>query len=382
MALPEPSAEARAHSTRLVARMHDAIAAAGGWLPFERYMAMALYEPGLGYYSAGSRKLGGAGDFVTAPEISPLFAAALASQVDEVLGVCGGGILELGAGSGRLAIDLLRALAQRGRLPVRYEILEVSADLRDRQRALFEAEAPEWLARVAWLDRLPERLEGVVLGNEVLDALPVHLLAWRTDDIAEVGVVRAGDGFAWAERATASPPLAALARSLPDLPAGYRSEVNLAAPALVRALGACLARGVIFFIDYGFPRAEYYHPQRSGGTLMCHYRHRAHADPFFLPGLQDITAHVDFSTLAEAAEAAGLDVLGYAGQAAFLIDCDLLELLRTEAAGSVDYLREVGALQKLIHPSEMGELFKVIALGRGVEAPLIGFRRADRRHTL
>ncbi len=382
MPLPEPAADALEHSKRLTERLRDAIEASGGWISFERFMAMALYEPGLGYYSAGARKLGAGGDFVTAPEISPLFARALAAHVGQVLASCGGDVLELGAGSGRLAVDMLHALDAVGQAPARYAILEVSPELRARQRALFEAEAPEWLDRVDWLERLPDRHRGVILGNEVLDAMPVHLVVWRKKGVGERGVIWDGAAFAWADRDITAPDLAGVVQALPGQALGYLSEVNLGATGLVRALGDCLERGVMLFIDYGFPRAEYYHAQRETGTLMCHYRHHAHADPFFLPGLQDITAHVDFTALDDAALDAGLDVMGYAGQAGFLIDCGLLDLLRGMDAGSVDYLRQVGAAQKLIQPSEMGELFKVIALGRGMDQPLLGFGRADRRYAL
>jgi SAM-dependent MidA family methyltransferase len=382
MPLPEPDADARQHSERLVARLRRAIDAGGGWLSFECYMAMALYEPGLGYYSAGARKLGADGDFVTAPEISPMFARALAAQVGQVLAECGGDVLELGAGSGRLAVDLLRELEAIGQVPARYAILEVSPELRARQRALFEVEAPAWLARVAWLDVLPERHRGVILGNEVLDALPVRLVAWGEGGVAEHGVAEVDGEFTWADRALGDAELAAAAHALPTQAPGYVSEVNLAAAGLVRALGDCLERGLALLIDYGFPRAEYYHPQRVSGTLMCHYRHHAHPDPFFLPGLQDITAHVDFSAVADAALEAGLDVLGYIDQARFLVNCGLLDALAGLDPDSVAYARQVGAMQKLIQPTEMGELFKVIALGRGLDTGLLGFVRGDRRHAL
>lgn len=378
----EPSPEAGAHSQRLSSLIADRIAAAGGWLPFADYMELALYAPGLGYYAAGARKFGAAGDFVTAPELTPLFGQCLASQAAEVLDTVGGGILELGAGSGRLAVDVMRELDRLDRLPERYAILELSADLRQRQQALFAAEAPELLDRVAWLDTLPERIRGLVVGNEVLDALPVHLVRWQDGRMYERGVALAGDGFAWQDRLLETGPLQAAADELPVSGDGYLSEVCLAAPALVRSLAERLEQGMLLFLDYGFPRAEYYHPDRRRGTLMCHYRHRAYDDPFYLPGLADITAHVDFTLIADAALAAGLDVLGYTGQAHFLVNCGLLERLAELEPGTTAYLREAARVQKLIQPTEMGELFKAIALTRGDLPPSLGFGRGDRRHAL
>lgn len=383
MPLPAPSPDALAHSRRLAGHIQAEIAAAGGWLPFSRFMALALYAPGLGYYSAGAGKLGPAGDFVTAPEISPLFAQTLANQVAQGLAACGGGaVLELGAGSGRLAVDLLAALRGLGCLPERYAILEVSPDLRQRQQALLAAEAPEDLARVAWLDTLPDHFAGVVLGNEVLDALPVDIVVWTEAGYAERGVACVDGAFAWLDRPLRDGPLHAAALALPVQASGYRSEINLAAPGLVASLAGMLERGLILLIDYGFPRAEYYHPQRAAGTLMCHYRHQAHTDPFHLPGLQDITAHVDFSAIADAALDAGLDVMGYIDQARFLINCGLLDRLAVMPHGTVDTLRLTSGVQKLIQPTEMGELFKVLALGRGLSPPLPGFAHGDRRHAL
>ncbi|TCJ13002.1 class I SAM-dependent methyltransferase [Parasulfuritortus cantonensis] len=347
-------------------------------------MDLALYAPGLGYYAAGARKFGAAGDFVTAPELSPLFAACLAVQAAEVLAETGGEVLELGAGSGRLAVDLMRELARLGRPPERYAILEPSPDLRQRQQARFAAEAPEWLDRVCWLDRLPERITGLVLGNEVLDALPVHLVHWQGGQLFERGVVLAGAGaaFAWQDRPLAGSTLAEAARNLPVAAADYLSEVGLAAPALVGSLAERLVHGMLLFIDYGFPRAEYYHRDRATGTLMCHYRHRAFDDPFYLPGLVDITAHVDFTAIADAALEAGLEVPGYTSQAHFLINCGLLERLHALEPGSLGYIKHTAQVQKLIQPSEMGELFKVIAMSKGDLPAPVGFLHGDKRHTL
>jgi SAM-dependent MidA family methyltransferase len=376
-ALPPPTPEAQAHSAALSRRIGAEIAASGGWIGFDRYMELALYAPGLGDYTGGSSKLGASGDFVTAPELSSLFSAALARQVAELLSVTGGALLELGAGSGRMAADLLLELDALGRLPERYLILEVSAELRVRQHERVVALPERLAARVHWLDRLPERFRGVVVANELLDALPVHLVAWREDGIAERGISCRGEQFIFDERPLVHGNLLqAASRVEPDRP--YVSEIALAAGALVRSLAARLERGVLLFIDYGFGAAEYYHPQRSEGTLMCHYRHRAHADPLFWPGLQDISAHVDFSALVRAGTEAGLALLGYTTQTHFLVNLGITDLLaRTPPERAAAYLRLAAQVQKLLSPSEMGELFKVIAFGRGVESPLSGFSRGD-----
>jgi SAM-dependent MidA family methyltransferase len=366
-----------------VERITQRIAEHGGWLSFADYMQMALYEPGLGYYVAGARKFGAAGDFVTAPEMTSLFGQSLANQVAEALAEVGGSVLELGAGSGRLAVDLLAELERLGHLPERYSILEVSADLRARQRALIETELPAMLDRVVWLDALPEYFTGVVVGNEVLDALPVHLVHWRDGDLFERGVTIAPEtGFAWQERSLAQSALARAAEALPIEPADYLSEVNLAAGALVQSLAERIERGLLLFLDYGFPRHEYYHPDRSQGTLMCHYRHHAFDAPFFLPGLIDITAHVDFTAVADAAIDAGLDVLGYVDQARFLVNCGVLSALERYEPGTAAYLKQAAAVGRLLQPSEMGELFKVIALGKDYAKTPLGLAAGDRRHTL
>ncbi|MBI3068890.1 MAG: SAM-dependent methyltransferase [Betaproteobacteria bacterium] len=342
-------------------------------------MELALYAPGLGYYSAGAHKLGAAGDFVTAPELSPLFGRTLARQVAEWIRHGLTDILELGAGSGALAAQLLAELEALGASPRSYSILEVSADLRRRAQELLAQRVPRRAGIARWLERLPESFSGLVLGNEVLDALPAHVVATRAGGIDELGVAvgAAGVPFAWVPGAPDA-EVAAAAATL-GLPAGYTTEINLAARALVRTVGGLLERGVILFIDYGFPAREYYHWQRCQGTLMCHYRHHAHADPFCLVGLQDITAHVDFTAVARAAEAAGLAVLGYATQAQFLVNCGITDILSQTPADNVRAYAPLAAqAQKLLSPSEMGELFKVIALGKNVAEPLLGFRSGDR----
>jgi SAM-dependent MidA family methyltransferase len=384
--LPQPSPEAAEASQALHAHIAAEISAAGGWISFARYMELALYTPGLGYYSGGAHKFGAAGDFITSPELTPLFARTLAAQAVQVMAASAPHIIEVGGGSGALATDLLLALEERQALPESYAILELSGELRARQADTLQRRAPHLLARVCWLDTLPEKFSGFVVGNEVLDAMPVHLIHWHADVTLErgVGLDKAGN-FAWEERSL-SPALQARVAALPAV-VDYLSEINLAASAWVAAWAGILEQGALLLIDYGFPRHEYYHPQREQGTLMCHYRHHAHGDPFWLPGLNDITAHVDFTAIAEAGFEAGLDVAGYLSQAAFLINCGLTDVLAQASpesveSGSAEYLRQSRAVEKLINPAEMGELFKVIALSTGITEPLLGFRRGDKTHTL
>lgn len=385
MSLPVPSTEASAHSRTLAAAIARDIDACGGWISFARFMEMLLYQPGLGYYSAGARKFGAAGDFVTAPEMTAYFGRALARQCADVMAASAQHMLEVGAGSGRLAADLLCELERLDALPERYDILDLSADLRERQQATLAAAAPHLLSRVRWLDRLPANFSGVVVANELLDAMPAHVVAWREEGIFERGVEldRQG-GFTWNER-PASGALLAAAEEIGRqcrLPPGYESEISLAARAWTGEWGRRLQRGALLLIDYGFPRREFYHQQRGRGTLMCHYRHHAHPDPFFLPGLQDVTVHVDFTAIIAAADAAGLDMLGYASQGQFLLNCGILDLLAIESPGTPDYIRAAGAINKLLMPHEMGELFKVIAIGRGIDRPLRGFASGDQSRRL
>lgn len=380
--LPTPTPEAAQHSAQLTELIRNEIASHDGWISFARYMELALYAPGLGYYSAGARKFGAAGDFITAPELSPLFGRSLARQVEQIIAHSAPHILELGAGSGKLAVDLLGELERRGSLPDSYAILEVSADLRERQQAMIREHLPHLFERVCWLDALPERFSGTVVANEVLDALAVHLVHWRDGAIFERGVANSADGFVWQEGVRENDELAEAARNI-EVPDGYVSEICVAARGLVNSLAQRLEQGALLFIDYGFGAREYYHPQRSSGTLMCHYRHYAHGDPFFLPGLQDITAHVNFTDVAECAIDAGLELQGYTTQALFLMNCGIADLMQDVSPESIRAYQPLAAqLQKLTSPAEMGELFKVIALGRNLPVPLIGFAVGDMTRTL
>jgi len=383
--LPEPSTEALAHSQRLHDAIADAVRREGGFLAFSRYMEMALYAPGLGYYAAGARKFGSAGDFVTAPEMTPLFGQALATQIAQAMLASAAMVIEVGAGSGRLAADVLLALEKMDSLPDCYAILDLSPDLRARQRETLAAAAPHLLSRVHWLDRLPEHFSGVVVANELLDALPADLVVWGDGNIVERGVgVDTNGRFTWNERPAGGALLDAALEIAEECALGgaYLSEISLAARAWSAEWGRRLERGVLLLIDYGFPRHEFYHPQRRQGTLMCHYRHHAHPDPFFLPGLQDLTVHVDFTAIIAAAHGAGLDLLGYTNQGQFLLNCGLLDRLAEIPPATPDYYRASAAAARLTMPHEMGELFKVIAIGRGVDQTLCGFTRGDQSRRL
>ena len=386
MSLPTPSDEACAQSDALLARLRTRIAEAGGWISFADYMHQALYTPGLGYYSGGAHKFGAAGDFITAPELTPLFGQALAQQVAEVLAQSAPQVLEAGAGTGHLAADLLLALDRLGCAPVQYSILEVSGELRQRQADTLRARAPALADRVRWIDQLPERFSGAVVANEVLDVMPVHLLAWRAGEVFERGVSTTADGaLCWADRPADARLRAASDTLNAPMPVDgeYVSELNLAGPAWVADWRQRLDTGALILIDYGYPRAEYYLPSRSNGTLLCYYRHHAHGDPFLWPGLNDITAFVDFTAVAEAAFEAGLNIYGYTSQASFLYNCGVLELLAERGDQTKpDYIRAARAVQRLTAPQEMGELFKVMAVGKGLAEPLLGFRRGDRLHGL
>jgi SAM-dependent MidA family methyltransferase len=390
--LPPLSPEEQRHSDAVVARIRAELAAAGGWISFERFMELALYAPGLGYYSAGSVKIGPGGDFVTAPEMSTLFGRCIARQCAEVLRVTGGWILELGAGTGSLAAAILPELATLGALPERYAILEVSADLAARAR-LRLARLPRALGeRVHWLQQLPERpIDGVILANEVADALPCRRVRWSEDGIMELGVALR-EGAAHEQRPFGEHPApagAALAATCAEissalrepLPDGYTSEVCLRAAPWITALAECLARGVLLLGDYGLPRRHYYHPQRVDGTLRCHFKQRAHDDPFVNVGVQDITAWVDFTGIAAAGSAAGLEVDGFATQAALLLALGI-ESLVAAAQDDVERARLAGEARRLLMPEEMGEAFKAMALTRDCAVPLAGFALQDLRHSL
>lgn len=377
--LPAPDDAALAASAALSERIRAAIRGNGGWIGFAQYMALALHEPGLGYYAGGARKFGAGGDFVTAPELGPLFGRTLARQVIEL---CAGRpvrLMELGAGSGALAEHLLDELAVLGHPAAAYAILETSTALRVRQRERLGD-------RATWLDALPARFDGVIVANEVADAIPVHAVAWTSEGPYERGVVEHEAGFAWADGPPVGGALAAAAAAL-DVeapPSGrYESEIGLAARAWMSSLAASLGDGALIVVDYGFPQREYYHPQRSMGTLACHYRHRSHGDVFLHPGLQDITAHVDFTALAHAACDEGLDLLGYATQATFLANCGITDVLAAyDPADARRYAPRASEAQMLMSPAEMGELFKVLVAGRGIQGRLLGFARGDRAGTL
>ena len=384
---PTPSQQALQLSAELSTVIRKEVRAAGGSIPFSRYMELCLYAPGLGYYSAGQRKFGAGGDFVTAPEISPLFGRCLANACRVVLqSLHGGDILEFGAGSGRLAIDLLGELERTACLPERYLILERSAELRQRQQQALQRELPQLCDRVLWIDTLPQAgFRGVMLANEVLDAMAVERFQWDGRAAGLFHVRCEDDTFQWQlqqQQDATTVAVESLASSC-QLQPGYISELNTALPAWLQSVAAALQEGVMLLIDYGYPRHEYYHPQHSSGTLMCHYRQRAHDDPFLWPGLQDITAHVDFTAVAEAALEANLDVSGYTTQAFFLLDCGLDDFLQQAGpTDSMPYMQLAQQAKTLILPGEMGERFKCITLTRGMTTTVPGFRLQDYRNRL
>ena len=384
--LPPPSLDSQAISQQLTQLIQQKIKQAGGWISFAEFMQLALYTPGLGYYSGGNQKFGQAGDFVTAPEISPIFAQTIAKQAAQILSMSDGSILELGAGTGKLAADLLRELDQLNCLPEQYFILEVSAHLRQVQQENCHAKLPENLfTRLVWLDTLPKKFSGLIFGNEVLDAIPAHIVHKTVDGWYERGVSFDAD-FIWRDNLindVAPLTQASLTEHLPeDLPIGYITEVNPAASALVCSLADMLETGAILLIDYGFCAAEYYHPQRSQGTLMCHYQQLAHDNPLTYVGLQDITAHVDFTQISLVCNPIPMCLAGYTSQAQFLINCGMLDILQRHSPEDVQYIKLAAAAQKLLSPAEMGELFKVICFSKNIDEPLIGFVQGDKAHTL
>jgi len=385
--LPIPNAQAQAQSRKLSLLIQRNIHQAGGWISFFDFMQLALYAPGLGYYSAGSQKFGdsknGGGDFVTAPEISPLFAQTVSNQIVQVLQITNGNILELGAGTGKFAADILLTLAQLDSVPPKYFILEVSDHLRQVQLETLQKKLPpDLMQRVEWLTALPTNFNGVVIGNEVLDAIPVHIIHVTADGLCERGVVIEGENLAWQDRAAREQSLLDAVAEL-NLPVGYITEFCPVASGLIASLAHILQCGIILMIDYGFAAREYYHPQRNQGTLMCHYQHYAHIEPLINIGLQDITAHVDFTSIAHAGINNGLALSGFCSQAQFLMNCGILDVMsQVSPHDMAHYAPLAAAAQKLLSPAEMGDLFKVIALSKNVDEALIGFVNGDKSHTL
>lgn len=382
--LPEPSPDALLASRSLQTLIANDIRHHSGWISFSRFMELALYAPGQGYYSGGAAKLGKEGDFTTAPEITPLFGATLAQVAAELMGKTAPQIIEFGAGTGKLALDMLTELSAMGVAVHRYSIVELSGELRARQQQTLRG-----FPQAAWLDQFPAAFSGVVIGNEVLDAMPVQLVVKTPQGWKERGIGLTAEKFVYRDR----PCERWLIEQIPaadQLPLGYLTEVHPVSTGFIKSLSGMLCAGhensghgsAAILIDYGFPAHEYYLPQRAQGTLMCHYRHHAHDDPFYLPGLQDITAHVDFTAIARAAVEGGLDLLGYMTQAAFLIEAGIGDLLlRTPPADKLRYLPQSNAVQKLTSPAEMGELFKVLVVGKKVQLPP-RFDRSDRSHRL
>jgi SAM-dependent MidA family methyltransferase len=389
--MPHDDAERSAtaeHSARLREHLAAEIQAAGGWLSFERFMDLALYAPGLGYYSGGAEKLGAGGDFTTAPEVSRLFGACVAVQCAEVLrSLSAGSVLEIGAGSGRLAADLLARLETLGQLPDNYWILEVSADLRQRQREHLQKRLPQLLHRVQWLDRPPEEsFDGVILANEVLDALPVVRFRWHPGAVEELGVEIRHQEFAWGAR-PANAPMLQICRELSELSGpwddGYVSEYCPRLGAWTRAVTQPMRRGAVLWFDYGLPRAQYYLPERHEGTLVCHFRQRLGHDPFANIGLQDISAWVDFTRVAEASRDEGFELAGFTTQAHFLAGLKIDQEMRHAAGGDENlFARLANQARQLMMPGEMGERFKAMAWLRGLDIPLSGFALLDLRHSL
>ena len=382
MSLPAPDSDALAASHALQNLIAAEIAQNDGAIPFDRFMELALYAPGLGYYTGGAAKLGAAGDFTTAPEISSLFGAAIARVAAAIIAQSAPHILEFGAGTGKLARDVLTALSGAGVEVDSYAILELSGELRARQQ-----EALRDFPQVRWLDDFPASFSGVVLANEVLDAMPVQLVSKGADGWRALMVTIEDGAFAFTPRVADAALAERIARQIPEadqLQEGYTTEVHALGCGFMASLAHMLGKGkgAAILVDYGFPAHEYYLDQRSGGTLMCHYRHHAHPEPFYLPGLQDITAHVDFTAMALAAQDAGIEVLAYMSQASFLIGAGLGELLQQlDPSNPARYLPQANAAHKLVSPAEMGELFKVLVVGHGVALPE-AIARADRSHRL
>ncbi len=381
MKLPLPLPEASKHSESLKAVIIDEIAQKGP-ISFQRFMQMALYQPVLGYYSAGAHKLGEAGDFITAPELSPLFSWCVARQCQQVLADMEHPIiLELGAGTGIMALEILRELERLNTLPEKYYILEVSADLKQRQQQLFATEAHQFLPIISWLDQLPQQpINGVIVANEVMDAMPVHQFEIKSG-IQERYVGYKNNNFYWTDDKANEVLKNAIEALDIEFTEGYRSEINLLLKPWIKSLSDTLDKGLILLIDYGYVRSEYFHPERHMGTLMCHYRHHAHDNPFIYPGIQDITAHVDFTAVAQAGHDAQLELSGFTHQAGFLVNCGLMEFVDAKLDITEGYII-AQQIKRLTLPGEMGERFKVIALSKQYEMPLIGFCQLDQSHRL
>ncbi len=385
---PAPSDDGMAHSEELAKRIRSAISAQGGIIDFASYMQYVLYEPGYGYYTAGATKFGGAGDFITAPEISPLFGRSIAQQCFDVLcSIPQSVILEVGAGSGKLARDILLELSHLKVMPERYLIIETSADLKSKQQELLKAALPDFYKRIYWLEQWPKApVSGVVVANELLDAMPVHRLRQQESRLIELGVTENGKAFGYSPMAGHTLAVERLQAKLNEagvsLTEGTDTEICLMHDAWVASLSRCLNQGLVLLVDYGYSRKDYYHPQRVDGTLRCHYRHIAHDNPFFYPGLQDLTAHVDFTAIAESAVDSGFDVLGYTTQAYFLLSCGITELVDMEHLDDLQRIDVAQQIRKLTMPGEMGEPFKTIALGKDLDIGLKGFSMNDQRENL
>lgn len=386
MTLPIPDKTALAHSEKLIQHIRHHLAIEGDSISFARFMELALYAPGLGYYSAGSHKLGKMGDFVTAPEISPLFAQSIAMQMQQILTkLPSGSILEIGAGSGVFARDLLLKLESLNSLPKHYYILEISAELRARQKQFLKSTAPHLLPLITWIDHLPRDFIGVIFANEVLDAIPVNCFRIGNNEILERCVKWEDNKFQW----DITPPITSelteqvnFLRQEYSLFPGYESEIRLQMPPFIRSIADTLTKGVILFFDYGYGRSEYYHPDREQGTLMCFFQHYHHDDPFTYVGLQDITAHVDFTSVIETASEEHLTLAGFTTQASFLLACGLLDLAEQKELSEIEQFEQNQAIKKLTLPSQMGEIIKVMGLTKNFAEPLIGFNLHDRRRDL
>lgn len=384
--LPKPSSSALNHSEKLAEYIRQEIDTARGQIDFARFMDLVLYAPGLGYYAAGAHKFGRSGDFVTAPEISPLFAKCVARQFQQIFSsLTQKNILEFGAGSGIFAKDVLLELKKLNALPDKYYILEISAQLRDRQVQRFKTECPEFLPRVIWLDSLPSfPFNGIIFANEVLDAMPIHRFEYNAGEVKECYVTVENNQFMWRNDSPSDEIKTRINTVLEtcELPNYYRSEISLIQSAWIQSVADILQQGVILLIDYGYGRREYYHPERQDGTLKCFYQHHSHNDPFILVGLQDITAHVDFTYVAESADQAGLKIAGFTTQAAFLLACGLLDISTKLSTDEIDNYKNNQAIKTLTLPSQMGEIVKVMALSKHLETTLTGFELQDRRRDL